>query len=140
MTLGAHARHPDAIPFPAIFATLAILCAAAASLFLRLGGARLLPLARCPFKALSGLPCPTCGGTHALAALAGGHFVEALRFNPLVTLAVAGVVAAGAASLFRLAARQPALRLTLTRREELAARGGALALVALNWAYLIARG
>ena len=41
---------------------------------------------RCPVYAMTGLLCPGCGGTRAVAALLRGHVHEALRWNALVTL------------------------------------------------------
>ncbi len=40
----------------------------------------------CPFKDLTGIPCPTCGGTRALAALGRLDLREAILCNPMVTL------------------------------------------------------
>ena len=37
----------------------------------------------CPFKALTGIPCPGCGGTRALYAILHGDILEALYINPL---------------------------------------------------------
>ena len=36
---------------------------------------------KCPFKLLTGLQCPGCGGQRAVYALLHGHFSEALRYN-----------------------------------------------------------
>jgi hypothetical protein len=36
----------------------------------------------CPFKALTGVPCPGCGMTHALVSVAKGDFHSALIYNP----------------------------------------------------------
>lgn len=36
----------------------------------------------CPFLALTGLPCPLCGGTHACAALVQGDLPGAWAANP----------------------------------------------------------
>lgn len=55
--------------------------------------ARLLP--PCPFHAASGLPCPGCGMTRALAALASFELREALVLHPLAPAvpALAGALA-----------------------------------------------
>lgn len=39
--------------------------------------------ARCPFKALTGIPCPGCGGRRALDLVLQGRFCDALWLNPL---------------------------------------------------------
>jgi hypothetical protein len=39
---------------------------------------------RCPVYEWTGLVCPGCGGTRALAALLRGHLGEALKWNGLV--------------------------------------------------------
>jgi len=36
------------------------------------------------FKALTGLPCPTTGGTRSALALYHGDFAASLRFNPML--------------------------------------------------------
>lgn len=36
----------------------------------------------CGFRALTGWPCPLCGGTHACAALVQGDWAGAWAFNP----------------------------------------------------------
>ncbi len=52
----------------------------------------------CPFHAWTGLLCPGCGGTRALAALLRGQWVEAWRWNELVVLGTPlGVAYAGVA-------------------------------------------
>jgi hypothetical protein len=45
-----------------------------------------LPL--CGFRWLTGRPCPLCGLTHAVFALAKGHAGEAIRLNALSPLAI----------------------------------------------------
>ncbi|MBR1623276.1 MAG: DUF2752 domain-containing protein [Pseudobutyrivibrio sp.] len=37
----------------------------------------------CIFRTITGLKCPGCGMTHALSAMAGGHFKEAASYNIL---------------------------------------------------------
>src|SRR5688572_21721529 len=111
-----------------------------------LAGALLLRLApwlpppfplSCPLKTLTGLPCPSCGTTRALEALAALDLGEALRWNPL------GAVAGIAAALFTLYAigalvlRTRRIRITAL---SLAERLGIVALVLANWAWLVADG
>ena len=38
---------------------------------------------RCPFKAVTGLPCPGCGGLRAFELLTQGKVAQALWTNPL---------------------------------------------------------
>ena len=38
----------------------------------------------CPTRALTGVPCPFCGGTTVFIELGSGHPVRALAANPLV--------------------------------------------------------
>jgi hypothetical protein len=47
----------------------------------------------CPFRALTGLSCPLCGGLRAVSELARGHLAAAARFNLLVVAAVPFVFA-----------------------------------------------
>ncbi|HYB53890.1 MAG TPA: DUF2752 domain-containing protein [Thermoanaerobaculia bacterium] len=49
----------------------------------------------CPFRSLTGLPCPTCGSTRALTALARLDPVAAWISNPLVTMGLIAFVAGG---------------------------------------------
>lgn len=50
----------------------------------------------CPFRALTGLPCPLCGGTHACAALVQGDWAGAWAASPgaLLLLLLASLWAA----------------------------------------------
>jgi hypothetical protein len=120
-----------------VFGALAILCTAAAATLAKIPEARLPVSLHCPFLALTGLPCPTCGGTRAFAALAGGNLWRALLLNPLVTVTVVGILAAATGSLWRRLTRRPALRCTFSRGEAMALRGGVAAALALHWTYLI---
>lgn len=42
----------------------------------------------CPFRKITGLYCPGCGGTRAWKALLGGHILTSLRLHPLVPCGV----------------------------------------------------
>lgn len=48
----------------------------------------------CPTRALTGIPCPFCGGTTVFIELGSGHPVRALLANPLVFVGALVFVAA----------------------------------------------
>lgn len=43
-------------------------------------------LVLCPLRAVTAIPCPSCGLTRALAHLERGHWSEALKFHPFSPL------------------------------------------------------
>ena len=43
-------------------------------------------LVLCPLRAVTGIPCPSCGLTRALAYLEHGHLAQALTFHPFSPL------------------------------------------------------
>jgi hypothetical protein len=92
--------------------------------------------ALCVFRAVTGVPCPTCGATRATLALASGDLPLAFRFNPLISAAwLLLPVALLGAFVFR--ARWHSVSLS-TRRW--AVRGAVLVLVVAglaNWIYVI---
>ena len=55
--------------------------------------APLLPA--CPFRSLTGIPCPTCGATHVALALLNGDLRAALGANPLAALAAVAFIVGG---------------------------------------------
>jgi uncharacterized protein DUF2752 len=113
-----------------VFAAIAALSFAAA---------RFLPLLdvpyACPFLALTGLPCATCGMTHAFVHLAHGEVAPALQASPAGALLAALAWTFAAAAAVRVAAglSWPAPSPRAARALALA---GAAALLA-NWAFLV---
>ena len=95
-----------------------------------------VPLA-CPAKALLGIPCATCGMTHAFVALAHGDLGAALAASPLGALLAAGAWVYALADAARLVAGRPLPRMS-DRLWRAAALAGAAALLA-NWAWLLAQ-
>jgi hypothetical protein len=61
------------------------------------------PLTLCPLRAVTGIPCPSCGLTRALAHLERGHWAEAVRFHPFAPLVFLLVLALVLMLLFELA-------------------------------------
>jgi Protein of unknown function (DUF2752) len=109
-----------------------------------LGAAALLPLDApplslfaCPFRAVTGWPCLTCGCTHAFAALVRLDFRGALVASPLG----AALAAACAVHLVWTALRLCGLRRAPgTIRSTTGVRAAAVALLAANWVFLVLRG
>jgi hypothetical protein len=103
--------------------------------------ARFLPVLAlpytCPSRGLLGIPCATCGMTHAFVALAHGDLAGALHSSPLGAALAAGAWGFALLDLSLLALGRPfppvpagAIRL--------ATAATAVALL-LNWAWLLAR-
>src|SRR3954464_5836892 len=85
----------------------------------------------CPFRALTGLPCPLCGGTRAFAWVARGD-AGFLHYNAFWVVVGVAMVFAG---LFVLATRRQFLDgLTRTPRRALLTFG---VLGAAGWAYAL---
>jgi Protein of unknown function (DUF2752) len=93
-------------------AALAAGAIAAARLETDLAGGEGMP---CPFREVTGLPCPLCGSTRALAHL-GELDPVFLRYNAVVALAVAVALAAGVLVAVRPAAASRLSRLGAARR------------------------
>ena len=88
----------------------------------------------CPFRAMTGLPCPLCGSTRAVVLAAQGD-TAFLDFNAVTVAVLAAVALYGAAALV-VAARGGRLRRPdLGRRATVAL---AVALVATAWAWTLA--
>ena len=75
-------------------------------------------LPRCQLRALTGLPCPTCGTAHAAVAMLRGQLGEALAANPLMSVAALLVLGGGLlAPLWVLVARRRLADLPAPRRK-----------------------
>ncbi len=98
-----------------------------------------LPWPICAFHALTGLPCVTCGATRATIQFFHGHFLAAWIFNPLILAGLCAIALFDVYAFAVVVMRAPRLRLAdWTRLEKKTARVMIAALLALNWAYLLA--
>jgi hypothetical protein len=94
---------------------------------------------RCPFLAVTGYPCLTCGATRCAIAFLHGNFGLAWSWNPLAFVALCGLALFDLYALVVLIARLPRLRLVeFTRTEKNAVRIAVIALILVNWMYLLA--
>ena len=97
-----------------------------------------LPMPRCPFLEITGYPCLTCGTTRCSIALLHGNFAGAWLWNPLAFVMVCGVALYDLyAAIVLLAGLQRLRLIDWTRTERKVARIGFIALIAVNWVYLL---
>lgn len=95
---------------------------------------------RCPFLAMTGWPCLTCGATRATIAFLHGNFLEAFSWNPLGFLALCGVALFDIYAVVVLLSRAPRLRIVdWTRAERNAVRIAIVCALVGNWIYLLAQ-
>src|SRR4051812_40120023 len=105
-----------------------------AALWLRLA----LPWPQCTFLGLTGHPCLTCGATRAAIEFFHGHFLAALRWNPLAFAVFCGVAAFDIYAAIILLTNAPRVRLALpSALERRWIRMLVIAMLALNWIYLL---
>ena len=98
-----------------------------------------LPMLRCPFLAVTGHPCLTCGATRCAIALFHGNLSAAWSWNPLAFLALVGVAVFDVYAVVVLLTRSPRIRvIEWARAEKNAVRIVVVVLIAVNWAYLLA--
>lgn len=91
----------------------------------------------CPFRALTGLPCATCGMTHAFVALAHGDPGGAWSASPLGALLAGGAWLYAVLDLGRVALSIPWPR--LSERAWRAMAVGVVGAAAINWAWMLFR-
>lgn len=131
MRIGLRRQAPGGVEFGLIYGVIAVL---------GLLAARFLPVARlapcCPFLQLTGIPCPTCGGTRAAVLLAHGNVSAALFMNPLTTLAFLGALLFLFLTMLLRTLGLPRIAVDLTDRETNAVRALAVLAVLVQWVYL----
>lgn len=109
------------------------------ALLVGLFGIDRLPVTLCTFKAITGIPCPTCGSTRVLGRLAALDLAGAVAMNPLAA-AVGGVLLLWGLGDLLLLRRGEALTVEAGPKlsKALWISGGVAALA--NWVWLIFAG
>lgn len=98
-----------------------------------------VPVMLCPFKQITGYPCPTCGSTRLVMALFRGDLVSAFLSNP--GLFVSGTILSlwfGYGIFSQLSGKR--LSVKLSSAEVVGLKIVLVVLVLLNWIYLILAG
>jgi len=97
----------------------------------------LAPLApACPFRTWTGLPCPTCGTTHAAVAMLRGEIGAAFAANPLAAAAGICFIVGGAFAPVWASFAWPVPALPTPLPVWL--RAAIIGVILLGWAYVIA--
>ena len=97
-----------------------------------------LPWPRCIFHEITSLPCVTCGMTRCGIQFFHAHFLAALKWNPLVFMALCSVTAFDLYAFATLATRAPRLRICFyNQTAKTFVRGAVIAALVLNWIYLL---
>lgn len=90
----------------------------------------------CPFRLLTGLPCPMCGMTRGLASLLRGRWTDAVGFHllsPVVLVALVAWMVVEAGQLFRFWNAHPLGQMVLKPVPWLAFVGVCTVYGALRW-------
>ncbi len=93
----------------------------------------------CPFRNLTGLPCPGCGMSRAFHHVLHGRIVEAVRMNALVPVVFVSVMVELLNSIVAIARRGRPLFDWTTIFDRPWARAAAYAFIAIAFAYDIVR-
>jgi hypothetical protein len=133
MQLGLRHIAPGEIDYELVWFSVSVSAFAATAAWLALG----LPWPICMFHQLTGLPCLTCGMTRCAIQFFHGHFLAALKWNPLVFGLLCGVVAYDLYAFTSLATRAPRLRIAFGETEKKYLRIIVIGALALNWMYLL---
>jgi hypothetical protein len=98
-----------------------------------------LPWPRCLFRALTGLPCMSCGLTRCAISLFHGNLSTAWQWNPLAFVAVCALIVFDLYAVIVIVGRTARLRIVdWTAGEKHIARMVIISFVAANWIYLLA--
>lgn len=113
---------------------LGILCLSGSLLYV-LGGK--LKLLACPFRAVTGYPCPGCGGVRSATALLDGNISEAFRYNPLSPFVVLFLAISVIWLFYDIVKGKKSYLKIFSYKWSLTATVIVLSLIIINWIWLI---
>ena len=98
----------------------------------------------CLFKNVTGIPCPSCGVTRSMACLLQGNVLQALYWNPIGILLLAGMVIIPLLLLYDLLKKQNTYLNLYTQSEQFILKKPvlylAIGMLAINWIWNISKG
>jgi hypothetical protein len=124
---------PNELDHELVWLTVSLSSLALAAAWLGFG----LPWPQCVFHELTGLPCLTCGMTRSAIAFFHGHLIEAWSWNPLIFVSLCGLSIFDVYAFAVLVTAAPRLRVNFSSTVKNYARTAVIAVVALNWIYLL---
>ena len=134
MRLRVRRLFPGEIDHELIWLSVSLASLGLAAAWLTIG----LPWPRCIFHEITSLPCVTCGMTRCGIQFFHAHFLAALKWNPLVFMALCSVTAFDLYAFATLAMRGPRLRICFyNQTAKTFVRGTVIAALVLNWIYLL---
>jgi Protein of unknown function (DUF2752) len=134
MRLRVQRLSPGEIDHELIWLSVSLASLGLAAAWLTIG----LPWPRCIFHEITSLPCVTCGMTRCGIQFFQAHFLAALKWNPLVFMALCSVTAFDLYAFATLAMRGPRLRICFyNQTAKTFVRGAVIAALVLNWIYLL---
>ena len=132
MQIVLNKRAPRQIEFGIIYGGIVLLALVAG---------RFLPVLAlapsCAFKALTGVPCPTCASTRSIIYLSHGDIASAFFMNPLVLAGALAALVYLFYSLFTFFFVVPRIVVSLSGEEKDRIRALVVLLLLANWLYLV---
>ena len=134
MQLRVRRLSPGEIDHELIWLSVSLASLGLAAAWLTIG----LPWPRCIFHEITSLPCVTCGMTRCAIQFFHAHFLAALKWNPLVFMALCSVTAFDLYAFAMLTTRGPRLRICFdTQTGRALVRIAVVSALVLNWIYLL---
>jgi hypothetical protein len=90
----------------------------------------------CMFRLWSGIPCPSCGGTHCAVQLANLNFVQAFLSNPFIFLLLVLLAFWGMNTTAGVVFKRN-IQFLLSNREKLTLKWIIILSIPVNWLYLL---
>jgi len=94
----------------------------------------------CPFRLLTGIPCPTCGMIRAAGHVLSGELGAAFRTNPLDAATLVVVAPLAGALLLANRIGRWAVRIEVGRIGRVALWSAGVAVLVANWLYVLSSG